>query len=116
MTVMQSTLRPNWLQTALQIQPGEGRLTALLVSLYAALIMGVVFVQTMAFGLFIATFGPQGLPYSYVAIAVLASLVAFFYLKLSERVPFSTLLTLNLGFLMVGCLAFWFGLGSPVAR
>jgi len=116
MTVIQTTSRPNWLRAALQIQPGEGRLTALLVSLYAALIMGVVFVQTMAFGLFIATFGPQGLPYSYLAVAILAPLVAVFYLKLSERIPFATLLTLNLGFLIVGCLAFWFGLASPVAR
>jgi AAA family ATP:ADP antiporter len=70
----------------------------------------------MAFGLFVAEFGSQGLPLAYVSIAVLASITAIAYLKLSEHVSFATLLTINLSFLAAGCVLFWAGLASPLAR
>ena len=61
------------------IEPGEERLVGLLVLLYFILALGFVFVQSMAFGVFLSEYGVQGLPYSYIAIAIFASLVAVFY-------------------------------------
>lgn len=115
-TAQNITPRLAWLQAALHVHPGEGRLVALLVAFYFALAGAFVFVQSMAFGVFLTEFGPQGLPYSYVAIAILASLVAIFYLKLSERVSFPALLTINLSCLGAGCVVFWLGLTSGAAR
>jgi len=100
----------------LKIHPGEERLVGLLIALYFTLAMGFVFIQSMAFGVFIGEYGPQGLPYSYISIAVFASLAAFLYIKLGERVPFATALKINIACL--GALSFlvWLGLKSPVAH
>ncbi len=105
-----------WLRSLLSVEVGEGARVGQLTALYAVLILGVVFVQTIAFALFIAEFGPQSLPYSYLTSATLASLAAFGYLKLSERASFPALLTISVGFVVVGCVAFWLTLGSPLAR
>jgi ATP:ADP antiporter, AAA family len=111
-----SASRFDWLRSALQIQDGEGQAVGLLVALYFVLALACVFVQTMAFGLFVAAFGSQGLPLAYVSIAILASVAALAYLKLSEHVSVATLLTINLSFLGAGCVLFWLGLASPLAR
>lgn len=106
----------DWLRSILGVEVGEGARVGQLTALYAVLIFGVVFVQTIAFALFIAEFGPQGLPYSYLTSAALASLAAFGYLKLSERASFSALLTINVSFVVAGCVVFWLALSSPLAR
>ncbi len=100
----------------LKIQPGEERLVGSLVSLYFVLALSYVFVQSMAFGLFITEYGPDFLPYSYLTLAVFATLVAFFYLKLSERLPFPRLVSLNLVFLASGSFLIWSGLRSPLSH
>jgi CRP-like cAMP-binding protein/ATP/ADP translocase/HEAT repeat protein len=98
--------------TFFKIQPGEERVTGLLVLLYFALALAYVLIQSMAFGVFIAEYGPEGLPYSYIVVAIFASLAAFFYIKLGERVPFSTSLMLNLVFLVSCSFLVWLGLKS----
>jgi hypothetical protein len=70
----------------------------------------------MAFGVFLAEYGPQGLPYSYIANAILASLVAVLYIRLGEHVSFSTLLRLNLIFLGACTFLAWLGLKSAFAH
>ena len=98
----------------LNIEPGEERLIGLLVLLYFSLAFGVVFVQSMAFGVFIAEYGVQGLPYSYISIAFLASLAAMVYIRISGRVAFSRLLFINLVFLGIASLMIWLALNSPL--
>ena len=98
------------------IQPGEERLVGLLALLYFTMALGFVFVQSMAFGVFIAEYGSQGLPYSYISIAFLASLVAWLYIKISGRISFSHLLYLNLAFLGIVSLLIWLGLNSPFSH
>ena len=98
------------------IQPGEERLIGALVLYYFLLALGFVFVQSMAFGLFMTEHGPQALPYSYIVIAVFASLAAVLYIKLGERVPFSTQLMLNLAFLGAASFLAWLGLRSPFSH
>lgn len=100
--------------TFLKVKPGEERLIGLLVLLYFILALGFVFVQSMAFGIFLAEYGAQGLPYSYISIAIVASLVAAYYIKLGGRVSFSTLLTINLTFLACVSLLIWLALNSPM--
>jgi len=99
--------------TFLKVKPGEERLIGLLVLLYFILALGFVFVQSMAFGIFLAEYSAQGLPYSYISIAIVASLVAAFYIKLGGRVSFSKLLTINLTFLACVSLLVWLALNSP---
>src|SRR5512139_1275874 len=98
------------------MQPDEARPVGLFAGLYFALITGFVFLQSTTFSLFIAEFGAQRLPYAYLSIAALASLVAFLYLKLSGKINFSRLVTLNLAFLSLVCLVYWAGLGTTVSR
>jgi len=100
----------------LNVHPGEGRQISSLSGLYFILVMAFIFLQATTFGLFIAEFGSKSLPYAYLSIAVLASLVAFLYLRISERIPFNRLLYLNLGFLALMCTVFRLGLATPLRR
>lgn len=108
------TLRERSL-AVLGVQPGEARLVGRMLLLYLVLIGALVLIQSMAFGLFIAEFGSERLPYAYLVIAGLATLVSFGYLRLGARVAFERLLTVNLAFLALGSLALWAGLRSPLA-
>jgi ATP/ADP translocase/HEAT repeat protein len=99
----------------LNIAPGEARLAGLLLLLFLSLSVAVVFVQSIAFGLFVSQFGAQNLPLTYIAIAVLASLIAFVYLKLSERLAYARLLMLTIAFIAGVCALFWLGLHTSLA-
>jgi hypothetical protein len=98
----------------LNIKPGEERLIGWLTLLYFILSLGFVFVQSMAFGIFLAEYGVGGLPYSYVLIAVVASSMAALYIRLSGRVSFSRLLLINLVFLGAVSVLIWVALKSPL--
>jgi ATP/ADP translocase len=102
------------LASFLKVEAGEERLIGLLVLLYFILALGFVFVQSMAFGVFLSEYGVQGLPYSYIAIAIFASLVAVLYIRLGGRVSFSKLLFINLIFLACASLLIWLTLNSPL--
>ena len=106
--------RKNQLASLLKIEPGEERLIGLLVALYAVLILGVVLVQSMTFGVFLAEYTIKGLPFSYISIAIVASSVAVLYIKLAGRVPFSKLLSINVIFLTVVTLLVWLALPTPL--
>ena len=98
----------------LSVEPGEERLIGLLILLYFILAFGFVFVQSMAFGIFLTEYGVEGLPYSYIVVAIVASLVAAFYIKLGGRISFSKLLYTNLIFLGCVSLLIWLALQSPL--
>ncbi|HZQ09119.1 MAG TPA: Npt1/Npt2 family nucleotide transporter [Anaerolineae bacterium] len=98
------------------VQPDERRTVARLLLEYFFLGVTSVFTQASAFSLFLAEFGSQGLPYSYLATAVGASLAALLYLKISERAALSTSLSLNLATLGVVSILLRVGLALPDAR
>lgn len=100
----------------LGVEAGEEARVGGLAALFATLTLGVIFVQAIAFALFIDTFGTQSLPASYVSSAILASLAAFGFLKLAERISFAQVLLLNITTLIVGCTLFWIGLTSPLSQ
>ena len=98
--------------TLLKIQPGEELLIGYLVLLSALLELAFTFIESMAFGLFLAEYGPQSLPYSYIVIAILAPVAAVLYIKLGERISFSKTLLINLSFLGACSFLTWLGLKS----
>lgn len=98
----------------LNIKAGEERLIGRLILLYFIISLGFVFVQSMAFGIFLAEYGAQGLPYSYIAIAIFVSLLAALYIRLGGRISFSGLLVINLSFLACLSLFIWLALSSPL--
>ncbi len=107
---------PRKLIKFLNIHPGEEGLIAYLVLLAFLLDLAFVLIQSAAFGVFLAEYGPQALPYSYIAIAVFASLAALLYIKLGERVSFSAALLLNLSTLAIFGFLIWLGLKSSFAH
>jgi AAA family ATP:ADP antiporter len=98
------------------IRTGESRPVALMVTLYFLVAASFVIVESTGLGLFIDEFGSRALPYAYLSVAILSSLVGYLYLKFSERVSFSTAELANLGFLALVCIVFWIGLRSALAR
>ena len=104
------------LAALLGIESGEGMLVGGLVALYGILMLGVVFVQTRAFALFMDEFGAASLPYAYLTIAALASLSAFGLLRLARRVSFRASLLAIVAFLVAGCALFWLGLPALEPR
>jgi ATP:ADP antiporter, AAA family len=104
------------LRSLIGIEPGEEARVGKLTALYTILVLGVAFVETIAFTLFLREFGSQNLPYAYVATAVLAPLAAFSFLQLGRRVSFHRLLISNATFLIIGCTIFWMSLRSSAAH
>ncbi len=106
----------NRLSVALNIRTGEGQLVALL--LVHSLFIGLakVFTSTAASALFIDTFSAQALPYVYIGVAVVVSLVGFVYTQLEERLSFKALLIANLSTLLLGLGLFRLLLGLTEAR
>ncbi len=104
------------LEGVLGIEDGEETAITLMVALYFVVSVSFVLVQTTAFGLFVNRYGSQALPFAYLTTAVLASLVAFVYLKVADRLAFRAAQIANLGFLICACLAFWFGLRSGLGH
>jgi ATP:ADP antiporter, AAA family len=98
------------LQALLNLQPGEGRLVFLLLLQYFFMGMAFTFTQTTAFTLFFTEFDSQTLSLSYIPMAVIVTLLTFGYLQVSQRVSFMSLLTVNLGGLLVITVLFGFGL------
>lgn len=100
----------------LGIESGEGTAIGLMVTLYFIVSISYVLVQTTAFALFVQEFGSQSLPFAYLSIAILASVVAYVYLKVSDRLAFDAAQYVNLAFLVAVCVAFWAGLRSRGAH
>lgn len=98
------------------VEPGEGRPLAAMVGLNFTISVAFVLVQTSAFALFIQSFGSHALPYAYFSVAALSSVIAYLFLRLSQRISFSAGLYINLAFLASVSLVFWMGLGSHAAR
>lgn len=109
----QSSAISRRLRALFNIQPGEGQMVGMLVLLYLSLTVAVVFVQTIAFSLFVVRFGSQNLPIAYIATAALASCVALIHLRLSKELEYRRLLLVTIAFCGVVCALMWLGLNSP---
>jgi AAA family ATP:ADP antiporter len=100
----------------LNIEPGESQLVGWM--FLHSFLLGAAnnFLQTAAFAIFLVRFNSQTLAWVYIANAVIVPLLMALYLRLGGRVPFSQLLKINLGFLLVLMLVFWIGLQLSTAN
>ncbi|MFN8491617.1 MAG: MFS transporter [Caldilineaceae bacterium] len=97
------------LLTFFDVQPSEGRLV-ILVLLYTILLYAAnMLVYTSAYSLFLATYDATALPYIYIGVSIVASSLAFFYLRLNKRFALAPLLVGNLLFLVLTLLGYWLG-------
>jgi HEAT repeat protein len=93
------------LQAFLKVQPGEGRVAALLIGLMVSTSAGSALGSTGIEALFFARFGVQFLPYMYVALGAVAILTSFAitaFLGRGARERVYVLLALALGLILVG--------------
>jgi len=86
---------------AVDLRPGEGRLTALLLLLSALLGFVRVYLNTAAIALFLTVFGAGDLPYLFIASAAASALTGLAFSKAQDRLPLSRLLTATLALLLV---------------
>jgi AAA family ATP:ADP antiporter len=93
------------------IRPGEGWLVSLLLAHSFSIGWARIFARTAAFTLFLAEFDAQSLPYTYIGVSIIVTLISFAYLKMGERLSFSNLLIVTLSFLLITLIALRVGLG-----
>ncbi len=104
------------LASLLNVEQGEGRLVSLLF-LHAFLLGAAINLsQTAAYTLFMLEFDAQKLALVYVVNALVIPTLTFLYLRLGERLSFSQLLLVNIGFLLLLNVAFRFSLGLTGAQ
>ncbi|MEZ4669205.1 MAG: Npt1/Npt2 family nucleotide transporter [Anaerolineae bacterium] len=108
--------RQERLSNFFHVQPGERQMVSLIFILYWLLGAAFTFTQTAGYALFIDTFGPEGVPYTYLGIAVGVTLLSFTYLRVGDRVPLSRLLIINLSGLLVISMVLRLGLAMTQAR
>lgn len=88
------------LSTVLNIRPGEGRpLFWLLIHAFFAGLVAVFF-DTVASTLFLMNFSAEAIPYAYVGVALVVTIVGWFYSKFEERFSFTQMLVGTLVFLL----------------
>lgn len=101
---------------SLSIRRGEGRGVAL-VLLYGILLYSAnVLVRTAGYALFLAAFGADSLPYTYIGVAAVAPLLALVTLKLNERFPLGPILLGIHALLLVAMAGTWAGLLAAPPR
>ncbi|UCC85563.1 MAG: HEAT repeat domain-containing protein, partial [Anaerolineales bacterium] len=99
------------LASLLNIRPGEGRLVSLLLAYSFFVGVARILTRSAAMSLFLVDFDAQSLPYVYIGISIVASLLAYAYLKLGQRLALSRLLVVTLAFLLVALVGFRIGVG-----
>ncbi|MCB0164916.1 MAG: cyclic nucleotide-binding domain-containing protein [Anaerolineae bacterium] len=94
------------LAIALNIREGEGRLVTLLLIHSFFIGMAKIFTSASASAIFVDKFSAQSLPYVYIGVAVVVSLVGLGYTQLEARLHFTSLLVTNLSVLLGGLILF----------
>ncbi len=96
-------------------EPGEAGPTLLLTLYLLLAIASVIALKAASNGLFLTHFSARDLPFVYVAIALSASFVVGFYIRLSNRLSQHRLLIYTQLFAASNLLVFWWMLGSDLA-
>ncbi len=99
----------------LDIRPGEGRATSLLLSHSFFMGVSTVFFETAASALFLAHFTGATLPYVYLTASAVSILAGLVYNRLKERVPFAVLMLGTLALLLAMVSLLRLGLGITEA-
>lgn len=94
------------LGATLRIQPGEGRLVSLVLAYGYLLGLGRTFCAAAVSGMFLALFGAEALPYTFIGAALAVPITGVIYLRLRERLPLARLIAWAVGLLIVALLSF----------
>lgn len=101
------------LLTFFDVRRQESRLV-LLVLLYTVLLYaGNLLTYTGAYSLFLTTYNATSLPYVYIGVSIVASLLTLLYLQLNKRFTLAPLLVGNLLFLALTLLGYGVGVRLP---
>ena len=71
-----------------------------------------VLARTTSYTLFVNNFGADNLPYIYIGIGLLGSIISYVYLQLGERLPLTHLLLGNFVSILISFILIWLGLTS----
>lgn len=104
------TTAQNKLASLFNIHSGEGRLVTLLLAYSFFIGAARIFTRSAAMGLFLDEYSASALPYVYIGISIIATVLSYVYLKLGQKLTLSQLLAATLSFLLASLLLFWGGL------
>lgn len=94
----------------LNIRPGEGRSTSLMILHAFFMGLSTTFFETAAAALFLTRFQADTIPYVYIGAAIVSTLTGLVYSRLRDRASFWGLMNTTLVFLAVTVLGFRAGL------
>lgn len=89
------------LSNLLNIQPGEGKLVGWMLFFNFCFGITDIFVYSAAYSLFLAQFDAKSIPYIYLIVSVVTTVISLLYLKLASYISFSGLLMTNLSFVFL---------------
>lgn len=98
------------LDAILNILPEERRTVYLMLAQYFFMGAAMLFAQTASMPLFLEYWDASAIPYTYIGIAIIVSLITAVFLKISERVSLARWLSLTVTFLVIATLGFRLGL------
>lgn len=90
------------------IRPGEATRVGMLVSLFFFLIAANNIIKVVRDSLFLSRFPVTQLPYVYLSVAFLASLVIALYTRYTSRLPLYNLILASNAFIVSNVIIFWF--------
>ncbi len=98
------------LTALLEIEPGEGRLVALMFACSFLLGSSVTLASTAAYTLFLSQLGAVRLSYAFIAIGLVVTSATLAYLRLSERLSLSRLAAAGVTLVLLVLAGAWLGL------
>ena len=106
-----------WLQTALQVQPGEGRRVSVMILYSAAAVGGVLTVGlTVSNTLFLSGLPASAAPYLFILPAISIAPSLLLYNRLAARFSLTQLIIGSNAFLLGGVVLFRVLLGTPLGK
>lgn len=90
------------------IRPGEATRVGMLVSLFFFLIAANILIKVVRDSLFLSRFPITQLPYVYLLVALLASVIIAIYSRYASRLRLYNLMLVSYAFIISNVVAFWF--------
>lgn len=104
----------NALALALNVEPGEGGRLALLWTQSFFIGISLVSYYSASSALFLSAYGSETLPYVYIAAAFVSTLTGLAYLRIQDRMAFSTVLLGNSAILLASVVVLRLSLDAAV--
>ncbi|MCP3672100.1 MAG: hypothetical protein GY814_17055 [Gammaproteobacteria bacterium] len=86
----------------LNIRTGEGKMVFILFGLAVLEFLASALARTSTYALFLAGCDALTLPYAYISVAILATLISYALLRLTDRISLANVLLSNVAFVAAG--------------